>query len=172
MTDSVPTILTGAPTHERAEQIVEGLRGAGIQEILILVHPQDGKRHRPIKGVQDIERTHRMTRVAKDATKGAVAGGLLGAAGIAVPFFGPALLAVAPLTAAAGALVGAAIGAVSNDRTAYGLDEMGFPEEVLPELNGRLSSGEYLIFVRTKDGQKLAKAADALRGMHCEARPL
>jgi uncharacterized membrane protein len=172
MTDSIPTLLAGASTHERAEQIVEGLRGAGIHEILILVHPQDGKRHRPLKGVQDIEKTHRMTRVAKDATKGAVAGGLVGAAGIAVPFFGPALLAVAPLTAAAGALVGAAIGAVSNDRTAYGLDEMGFPDEVLPVLNGRLNRGEYLIFVRTKDGRKLEKAADALREMNCEVLPL
>src|ERR1043166_1095871 len=130
-------------THAQAEQIVEGLQGAGFpaSEISVLLPDNQGKHD-----IGHVKATKAPEAATTGAATGGVAGGVLGLlAGIgalALPGVGPFIAAGPIMAALSGAAIGATTGGVVG-----GLIGMGIPEIEAKRYEDKLKSGNYLIAV-------------------------
>src|SRR5437868_5142777 len=143
-----------ATTHGQAERIVEQLQAEGFaaSEISVLM-PDTG-------GTRDVGHV-KATEAPEGATTGAATGGATGGAlgllagigALAIPGVGP-FIAAGPIMAA---LSGAAIGATTGGIVG-GLIGLGIPEIEAKRYEEKLKKGNYLVSVRTVDGDQVDRA--------------
>ena len=151
-------------SSSQAEQIVQRLQDSGFpaSEISVLF-PDTGGKHDigPVKA----------TKAPEGATTGATAGGVTGGAlgllagigALAIPGLGPFIAAGPIMAALSGAAVGAATGGIAG-----GLIGMGIPEIEAKRYEEKLKRGNYLISVRTRDGDETDRAKDIFKNAGAE----
>ena len=133
-------------SREEAERALTELRSAGVAENSISVIGRHGEHNDTTDGIDDDDVNK--SGAAKGAIGGAIAGGLLGIAALAIPGVGPLAAAGAiaasavPEAAAIGAGVGALAGGVSGLLTKHGVsdDDAAYYE-------GRINEGGYFLSV-------------------------
>jgi hypothetical protein len=151
-------------SHSQAEQVVEGLQGAGFpaSEISVLLPDNEGK--------HDIGHV-KATKAPEGATTGAATGGvtggvlglLAGIGALAIPGIGP-FIAAGPIMAA---LSGAAIGAGTGGLVG-GLIGLGIPEIEAKRYEDKLKTGNYLIAVHARDGDEKDRAKQIFKNTGAE----
>lgn len=135
-------------SREEAERALTELRSAGFDEGSISVIGRHGEHNDTSDGIDDDDVNK--SGAAKGAIGGAVAGGLLGIAALAIPGVGPLAAAGAiaasavPEAAAIGAGVGALAGGISGLLTKHGVSD-----EDASYYEGRINQGGYFLSVET-----------------------
>jgi len=146
-------------SREEAERALTELRSAGVSEDSISIIGRHGEQNDTSEGIDDDDVNK--SGAAKGAIGGAVAGGLLGIAALAIPGVGPLAAAGAiaasavPEAAAIGAGVGALAGGLTGLLTKHGVsdDDASYYEE-------RIKSGGYFLSV---DGDTAGVSAEQAR---------
>ncbi len=151
-------------SHSQAEQVVEGLQGAGFpaSEISVLLPDNEGKHD-----IGHVKATKAPEGATTGATAGGVTGGVLGLlAGIgalAIPGIGPFIAAGPIMAALSGAAIGATTGGVVG-----ALVGMGIPEIEAKRYEDKLKSGNYLIAVHAADGDQKDRAKEIFKNAGAE----
>ena len=151
-------------THAQAEQIVQGLQGAGFPaaEISVLLPDNQGKHDMGLV---------KATKAPEGATTGAATGGvtggvlglLAGIGALAIPGVGPFIAAGPIMAALSGAAIGATTGGVVG-----ALIGMGIPEIEAKRYEDKLKSGNYLIAVHAHDGDAKDRAKQVFKSAGAE----
>jgi len=136
-------------SREEAERALTELRSAGINENSISIIGRHGEQNDTSGGIDDDDDDGmNESGAAKGAIGGAVAGGLLGVAALAIPGVGPLAAAGAiasgaiPGAAAIGAGVGAAAGGLTGLMTDHGVSD-----EDARYYEDRIKEGGYFVSV-------------------------
>ena len=159
-------------SREEAERALTELRSAGFDEGSISVIGRHGEHNDTSDGIDDDDVNK--SGAAKGAIGGAVAGGLLGIAALAIPGVGPLAAAGAiaasavPEAAAIGAGVGALAGGLSGLLTKHGVsdEDASYYEE-------RINQGGYFVSVEADgSGASVEEASEILyrNGGHSASR--
>ncbi len=146
-------------SREEAERALTELRSAGVAEDSISIIGRHGEQNDTSGGIDDDDMNK--SGAAKGAIGGAVAGGLLGIAALAIPGVGPLAAAGAiaasavPEAAAIGAGVGALAGGISGLLSKHGVsdDDATYYED-------RIKQGGYFLSV---DGDTAGVSAETAR---------
>ena len=145
-------------SREEAERALTELRAAGYDESSISVIGRHGEHNDTTDGIDDDDVNK--SGAAKGAIGGAVAGGLLGIAALAIPGVGPLAAAGAiaasavPEAAAIGAGVGALAGGISGLLTKHGVSD-----EDATYYEERINQGGYFVSVDMGDSGSSADEA-------------
>lgn len=155
-------VLCIAKTDDQAAGIVDQLKAAGFSkaDVSILLPDRAGNR----------DFAHeRHTKAPEGATTGAIVGGvlagglgwLIGVGSLAIPGVG-ILMAAGPIMAAfSAAAAGGAVGVITG-----AFIGMGIPELEAKRYDGKISDGNILISVHTKDSKERAAAKDVFEQAH------
>jgi uncharacterized membrane protein len=146
-------------SREEAERALTELRSAGVSEDSISIIGRHGEQNDTSGGIDDDDVNK--SGAAKGAIGGAVAGGLLGIAALAIPGVGPLAAAGAiaasavPEAAAIGAGVGALAGGISGLLTKHGVSD-----EDARYYEDRINQGGYFLSV---DADRSSVPAETVR---------
>jgi len=161
-------------SREEAERALTELRSAGIRENSISIIGRHGEQDDTSRGIADDgEASEKAGDGAKGAIGGAIAGGLLGVAALAIPGVGPLAAAGAiasgaiPGAAAIGAGVGAVAGGLTGMMTSHGVSE-----EDASYYEEHISKGGYFLSVDESSGVPTETAREILsrNGGHSASR--
>ena len=136
-------------SREEAERALTELRSAGVNEDSISIIGRHGEQSDTSSGIDDDDGVNK-SGGAKGAIGGAVVGGLLGVAALAIPGVGPLAAAGAiasgaiPGAAAIGAGAGAVAGGLSGLLTGHGVSD-----EDARYYEDRINQGGYFLSVDT-----------------------
>lgn len=145
MTDAVYCL---SANETKANAILTHLRTLGFSsEISVLLEADAETRNISVK-----------ENAVRGAKLGTVVGALLG---LTVPGIGAALAAGPILALLGGAAAGGVVGGLAGGSGAF--TPLGLPQEVQDRLNERLSAGDILIAVHSKDHARLQTALDAFK---------
>jgi hypothetical protein len=151
------TVYCVAATEPQANEILIHLRNLGFSasEISILLKDKDT---RNISVKED---------AIRGATKGSLAGGLLGAfvTVLTTAPLGPLAVAGPIISALGGAAVGGAVGALAGGSGA--LERIGIPKEKLPRLHEKLHEGAILIAVHSDNPVHRDRALRVFKSSGC-----
>src|SRR2546421_1872224 len=155
-----PTVYCIASTETQANDILMHLRNLGFSssEVSVLVKAKDTKN---ISMKED---------AIREAEKGGVIGGALGAiAGLTIftaPILGPLALAGPIISAIGGAAVGGIVGGLAGGTGA--LTRIGVPEHMTHRLEQRIQNGGILFAVHSDDPVKLDRALRVFKSSGAE----
>jgi hypothetical protein len=153
-----------ATTQGQAESIVSQLQSQGFasSEISVLLPDTSGT-----GDFGHVKSTKASEGVTAGATTGGVAGGaiglLAGIGALAIPGIGPFIAAGPIMAALSGAAVGATAGGIVG-----GLIGLGIPEIEAKRYEEKLKKGNYLISVRTFDGDQVDRAEKIFKNAKAE----
>jgi hypothetical protein len=138
---------------EPIEALLADLRAAGYRdEDISVVMQQQGAV--PELGAGD---TKASEGTVAGASVGAVLGGIVGLAALAIPGVGP-LLAAGPIAAALGALTGGALGGLVGS-----FSGLGIPTEHAQDYEAAVRSGGVVVALRVADRESEERASEILR---------
>ena len=155
-----PTVYCIASTETQANDILMHLRNLGFSssEVSVLLKAKDTKN---ISMKED---------AIREAEKGGVIGGALGAiAGLTIftaPILGPLALAGPIISAIGGAAVGGIVGGLAGGTGA--LTRIGVPEHMTHRLEQRIHNGGILFAVHSDDPVKLDRALRVFKSSGAE----
>jgi len=154
------TVYCVASTETQANDILMHLRNLRFSssEVSVLLRAKDTKN---ISMKED---------AVRDAEKGGLVGGALGAlAGLTIytaPILGPLAFAGPIISAIGGAAVGGMIGGLAGGTGA--LTRIGIPEDITPRLEQKIKSGAILIAIHADDPAKLDRALRVFKASGAE----
>jgi hypothetical protein len=154
------TVYCIASTETQANDILMHLRNLGFSssEVSVLLRAKETKN---ISMKED---------AVRDAEKGGLVGGALGAlAGLTIlsaPILGPLAIAGPIIAALGGAAAGGVIGGLAGGTGA--LTHIGIPEHVSPRLEHKIKNGAILIAVHSDDPARLDRAVRVFKGSGAE----
>jgi hypothetical protein len=154
------TVYCIASTETQANDILMHLRNLGFSssEVSVLLK---AKETRNISMRED---------AVREAEKGGLVGGALGAlAGLTIftaPILGPLAIAGPVIAAIGGAAVGGMIGGLAGGTGA--LVRIGIPEHIAPDVERKIESGAILIAVHAEDTVRLDRAARVFKASGAE----
>src|SRR3989442_10830671 len=154
------TVYCIASTETQANDILMHLRNLGFSssEVSVLLKAKETKN---ISMKED---------AVREAEKGSLVGGALGAlAGLTIftaPILGPLAIAGPIIAALGGAAVGGVIGGLAGGTGA--LTRIGIPEHVTPRLEQKIKSGAILIAVHGDDPARLDRAVRVFKSSGAE----
>ena len=159
----LPSILCFADSRDHAEQLVDRLQAAHVPvgDISVLVQPTGADRPEPIKGLGYAEPSVGTdTKTAAGTAIGGIAGAAAGLATVGTVGLTP-LLMIAPVVVGVGAVAGATLGAAATAANS-GLQSYGVAPSRMEHYEQRLTSGAYLVAVRSEDEAELERARTTL----------
>ena len=154
------TVYCIASTETQANDILMHLRNLGFSssEVSVLLKAKETKN---ISMKED---------AVREAEKGGLVGGALGAlAGLTIltaPILGPLAIAGPIIAALGGAAVGGVVGGLAGGTGA--LTHIGIPENVTPRLEQKIKSGAILIAVHGDDPARLDRAVRLFKSSGAE----
>jgi hypothetical protein len=154
------TVYCIATSETQANDILMHLRNLGFSssEVSVLLKAKETKN---ISMKED---------AVRDAEKGGLVGGALGAlAGLtilAAPVLGPLAIAGPIIAALGGAAVGGVIGGLAGGTGA--LTRIGIPEHITPRLEQKIKNGAILIAVHSDDPARLDRAVRVFKASGAE----
>jgi len=154
------TVYCIASTETQANDILMHLRNLGFSssEVSVLLKAKETKN---ISMKED---------AVREAEKGSLIGGALGAlAGLTIftaPILGPLAIAGPIIAALGGAAVGGVIGGLAGGTGA--LTHIGIPEHVTPSLEQKIKNGAILIAVHSDDPARLDRAVRVFKASGAE----
>ena len=155
-------------SRQEAEQALNQLNHSGFPMDKVSVIARDADRQDDIAGVDVSDRVG--NKADEGAASGALTGGtlggitglLVGVGALAIPGVGPVVLAGEVATAIATTLAGTAIGAAAGGLLGA-LIGLGIPEERAKVYSDRVSKGDYLVIIKSRDND-IARAETILNG--------